>query len=139
MFDKILLAYDGSDCAQRAAEYTKELALRFGSQVDVVYAFGPVSRGWDAMVPQGVIQSAASQGQAIVGDVLEAFEFAGIHAEGQVVEGPAANVIIHEMQYHNADLIVIGMNSWGLTSSFLLGSYTDKVVHTAMCPVLVVK
>jgi nucleotide-binding universal stress UspA family protein len=139
MFENILLAYDGSDCAQHAADYVKELALRFGSQVDVVYTFGPIPRGWGDPVVQPAIEAETNQGTAIIRDALDRLKSAGVNAEGQVIEGLAADVIIHRMQHDQSDLIVIGSRGWGQTTSFLLGSVCDKVVHSASCPVLVVK
>ena len=56
MFKRILLAYDGSEHAQRAAEYAKEMALRFGSEMLVVYAFNPIPRWWGDPLVQNAMQ-----------------------------------------------------------------------------------
>jgi nucleotide-binding universal stress UspA family protein len=139
MFERILLAYDGSDRAEHAADYVKELALKFGSQVDVVYTYGPVPHGWGEHVDRTEHEAAANQGAAIVGDVLDRLKSSGVDAEGEAIEGLASEVIIHRMGHDHSDLIVIGSRGWGQTTSFLLGGVCDKVVHSAACPVLVVK
>jgi len=57
-------------------------------------------------------------------------------AEGEVVAGRAGKQL--ESFAEGADLLVIGSRGWGPLRRVLLGSTSDRLVHHAACPVLVV-
>lgn len=65
----------------------------------------------------------------------------GIEAtiEAETLEGDPAYEIVAFARQHTADLIVIGSRGWGGVRSALLGSVSDRVLHGAHCPVLVVR
>lgn len=49
MFKKIMVAADGSDHSVQAAEYARELAVKFGGSVDVVYVVNGENARADAL------------------------------------------------------------------------------------------
>ncbi len=139
MFKRILLAFDGSQCAQHAAEYAEQLASKFKSQIDVVYAFGPIQHGMDDSLRQARTEEERAMGEAIIGNLLATFDCAGIRSSGHILEGLAAEVVLEYAQRCSNDLIVVGSRGLGEAEEFLLQSVSDQVVHDATCPVLVVK
>lgn len=139
MFNKILLAFDGSESAGRAAEYAKKLACSYRSQVDVVSAFGPIEPNTNDSFRAERLELEMYAAQAMMRVVLVAFERAGITAKSHVHEGLAADVILEHARQNSNDLIVMGSRGLLQSEGFLLGSVSDQVVHAATCPVLVVK
>ncbi len=139
MFSHILLAYDGSESAQRAAESAEQLACKFKSQIDVVYAFGPIRRGMDDSYREARIEEEINAGDAMIGNLLATFERAGIIACRHVLEGLPAEVILQQALDDSNDVIVMGSRGMRQPEGYLLGSVSDRVVHDADCPVLVVK
>ncbi len=139
MFKKILLAYDGSECAQQAAHYATELAKQFGGKVTVLYAFHPVPRGWNAKLAREAREADIIQGDASVSAVVEKMHQAGVHAEGVVVEGIAADVIVKHARANKNDAIVIGSLGPAPAHAFLLGRVSERVAYAARCPVLIVR
>ena len=139
MFRRILLAFDGSETAQHAAICAKQLACTFNSQIDIVYAFGPIQHGMDDSLLQARIEEEKNAGEAVVGNLLATFDRDGLRANEHVLEGLAAEVILEQARRCSDDLIVVGSRGLGQTEGFLLGSVSDQVVHEATCPVLVVK
>ncbi len=139
MFKTILLAYDGSECAQRAAEYAGELAAKFGGSVFVMYAFHPIPRGWDAALAEQARKTEIAQGKASIAAVVERLRTAGVPVESQVVEGMAADAILKAARLRKPEAIVIGASGMGHSDFFPLGSVSDRVAHGAACPVLIVK
>ncbi len=139
MFKQILLAYDGSPSARHAANYAEQLACKFKSQLDVVYAFGPIQHGMDDSLREARIEEEINCGDALIGNLLATFDCAGIIASGHVLEGRPADVILEQAQECSNDLIVIGSRGLEAPEGYLLGSVSDRVVHEAACPVLVVK
>jgi nucleotide-binding universal stress UspA family protein len=139
MFKHILLAYNGSESARHAAKYAEQLACKFKCQIDVVYAFGPIQHGMDDSLRQAHIQEEINAGDALIGNLLATFECAGIITCGHVLEGLPADVILAQAHDDSNDLIVIGSQGLRQPEGYLLGSVSDRVVHDADCPVLVVK
>ncbi len=139
MLKKILLAYDGSECADEAARYAKELAKKFASTITVVYAFHPIPKGWAPALAAQARDAEFTQGTACISAVVDRLKAEGVRAEGEVLEGMPADTILQVARVRKSDLIVLGSRGWGQATAFLLGSVSDRVTHGAPCPVLVVK
>ncbi len=139
MFKKILLAYDSSKCAEQAAEYARELALKFNGTVAVLYAFHPIPRGWNIHLAQQAREMEIVQGNASVNALVDQFKSLGIQAQGEVVEGLAADEIIKFARVHKSDLVVIGSVGPAHPGSFLLGRVSERVAYAAPCPVLIIR
>ncbi|MGB8647888.1 MAG: universal stress protein [Anaerolineae bacterium] len=139
MFKNILVAYDGSDCANQAAQTAGEIASKFGGEILILYAFHPIPRHWGDTLREKAVSEEITQGNLLVNNVVDRLRAAGVHVEGQVVEGMPHEAIAKMARRRNIDLIVIGSNGMGETASYLLGSVSDKVVHRAACSVLVVR
>jgi nucleotide-binding universal stress UspA family protein len=139
MFKNILVAYDGSEWAQRAVTLAGEIArAQKKAEVWLVVAVGsaPVNLG----------QPFADQwisGQSIEGNRLldEAIERIGksliIHRE--LLYNNPAESIIEVAEAREVDLIVVGSRGMGALRSLVVGSVSQKVINLATCPVLVVK
>ena len=139
MFKKILLAYDSSKCAEEAAAYAKELACKFAGAVTVLYAFHPVPRGWDLALAQQAREREIIQGNASVNELVDQLKAEGVQAQGEVVEGLAADEIIKFARVHKNDLIVIGSIGPAHPGAFLLGRVSERVAYAAPCPVLIIR
>ena len=63
-------------------------------------------------------------------------ETEGVEIERQVVQGPAAEVLVNAAAPD--DLLVVGSRGHGGFADLLLGSVSQQCVHHALCPVVVV-
>jgi len=138
MFKKILVAVDGSDCANQAVWVAAYLARALGADLCVITAFDPVP----AYVGRSAYQAAINAQREVAGEVLQkALTLVGElpgKQEGEVQEGRPAEAILRTAKAHEVDLIVMGARGHGTLSGNLLGSQSLKVLHHADCPVLVV-
>lgn len=139
MFERILLAYDGSDWSNRAAKLTGELARQQkGASVWIVCAMGTIPSSLGQTAAEPIISE-----QTLTGGKLldEATELVGskleIHRE-LLFDSPA-DAIMDVAQTRSCDLIVMGSRGSGALRGLLLGSQSQKVISLAECPVLVVK
>ena len=140
MFDKILLAVDGSEQALHAAKVAGDLVRSVkASELRIVIAYEPVPAYLGEPNLQNTINARMNESQ----DVLhEAETMVGeipteIHSE--LIEGQIADAIINVAETRNCDLIVMGSRGLGRLAGALLGSNSQKVVSDAPCPVLIVR
>jgi nucleotide-binding universal stress UspA family protein len=142
MFGRILLATDGSAHAEKALEYTRDLALRDDAQVIVVHAFGRApsypsyqAGQWGDQIMAGLMAA----GQAVADEAARKLEQACVQVDVEVMEGPAADAIISVASIREPDLIVMGSRGHGELASLLLGSVSHRVLAHTQVPVLVVR
>ncbi|MBO1438058.1 universal stress protein [Meiothermus sp. CFH 77666] len=138
MFNNILMAFDGSTHAQKAARLAADLARQYQAALCVVHTYDPVPDYLGEPYLQEVISRRTEaadrvmeQAQALLGELPK--------VETEVLEGPAAEVILRVAQVRHVDLIVMGTRGLGQLSGLLLGSQSQKVVTHAQCPVLLVR
>jgi nucleotide-binding universal stress UspA family protein len=139
MFKKILWATDGSEAADLALPVVKELAAIDGGQVVVFHSdvrmVGPHSYGYPAHVNESELKEKIRQQAEDLGD-------AGIDAAVDIVAtntiGGAAHDIADAAARHEADVILVGSRGHTPIAGLLLGSVTQRLLHLASCPVMVV-
>jgi len=140
MFDKIMVAYDGSPGAKRALEKACELTQATGGQLWAVAVLEHLPK-YAASV--GEIEEATMQGQAYLRGLLsQAQELArarGVGLQVDQVAGQPAQALLRYAQSHGFQLIVLGHSGHSHIWGTFLGSTADKVVRHAECSVLVVR
>jgi len=137
MFKTIVLALDGSEASSAAVPATAELAKRDGAKVVVVHVEEHmVGRGGG-----GPVHLDEDELQATVRKQAEDLSAQGIETEvivrSTLLGGPAL-VIAEIADEVGADLIVAGTRGHSPLKGLLLGSVTERLLHVAHRPVLVV-
>ncbi|HXX38681.1 MAG TPA: universal stress protein [bacterium] len=143
---RILLATDGSPHALRAAAFTARLT-REALEVELTVvnvghvpsvAFGGPGAG--AMVDFGMLEEGLERaGREILNATVH--ELAGVDAPivKEYRRGDPTTQILEAAKAKQADLIVIGCRGLSQLGSLLLGSVSERVLHGAHTPVLIVR
>src|SRR6266478_7789452 len=156
LFKKILVALDGSESSQRAAQAALELAEKLKSDLIVLHAITPPTSYYLSTIasPTGMSLPAPSQHEidayyayarkvalGIVGETESKAKKQGIHVKTEIPEAVSSIVetIINNAAKENVDLIVVGTRGLGGFKKLLLGSVSSGIVSHANCPVLVVR
>jgi len=147
MFTHILIASDGSEHAMRAAKYAAELSKKFDAKLTLITVLDPpavlpanVMEMWAAVDITPMMEVAEKMQDAIEKATQNVLTQAGITDFECVREvGHPVDMIIAVAARQSVDLIVLGSRGLGGLQSFLLGSVSDRVLHHAHCPVLVVR
>ncbi len=138
MYKTILLAYDGSPHAQKAAALAGEEARVHGAALVVVYAYDPVPEWLGEPLFEEALARRVTHAQRVVEEAKGRIgEVPGLEVE--VLEGPPASAILRVAEARGADLIVMGTRGLGGVAGTLLGSQSQKVVALANAPVLLVR
>jgi len=137
MFDRILLAIDGSEHSLKAVPVAGDLARRYQGEVLVLHVREhEISWGADIDI------ETADEARNLVDGVVRDLKDAGTNVRGEVVRvalGQTPRAILDVAQEEGVGLIVMGtrgLSDWG---RLLMGSVAHKVVHLAEVPVLVVR
>ena len=146
MFDKILIATDGSKYSQKAAEKGIEMAKLTNSQIIVLYvadegryySLGDMGFSRADDVIKGIRNSILQEGDAAVKSIEAMAKAAWIPVQSRVVEGNPANQILKVAEEAQAKLIVMGRIGRTGLERYLLGSVAEKVVRNSRTPVMVV-
>lgn len=134
MFERVLVAIDGSEPANEALTAAAGVAGRFGSTVEVLHVQGH-KLTWAADLEVETREEAI----ALVKEGVRQLHVAGVEATGDVVHAPVdqiAHEIVRVANDLDSSLIVLGTRGFGDAASLLLGSVAHAVLHRAPCPVL---
>jgi nucleotide-binding universal stress UspA family protein len=132
--EKILLATDGSEDAERATKAALDLAGRSGAGLHVVHVWHDV-RGFTR---DSVKRELRRRGQEVLDGQVEKIEAAGGEvARAHLRGGRTSNQVIALGEEIGAGLIVVGSRGLGTVRRILLGSQSEEIVHHAQVPVLV--
>ena len=155
-FKKILVAQDGSESSQRAAQAALELAEKLKADLVVLHAISSPTSYYHSTIasPTGMSLPAPSQHEidayyayarkvalGIVGETESKAKKQGIHVKTEIPEAVSSIVetIVNHASKENVDLIVVGTRGLGGFKKLLLGSVSSGIVSHAHCPVLIVR
>lgn len=138
MFKNILLAFDGSDCSNKALVYAGNLAEQYGAVLWLIHVFPHTSDllGYEDF--EKLFAKRKSAGQVVIDDALQKLDKSTLKVHTELLEGPEAESILKAAKTSQADLIVMGTRGFGAVKGLLIGSVSRKVIHYATCPVMVV-
>ena len=138
MFDKILLAIDGSEPSRRAVAVAAGVATRYGGEVFVLH-----DRERELVPASGVVDLETSpEAMQLIDSVVRRLKDDGVSVRGEFIAttiGCVAPIVVDTARQEDAGLIVMGtrgLSDWG---GLVLGSVTHRVIHLSETPVLVVR
>jgi nucleotide-binding universal stress UspA family protein len=140
MFERIMIATDGSKHSERAAEVGIELARLSGGAITVVYVAdtGRLSHLPEDMALASIRDLLIREGEEATGYIEEMAKRAGVASAKKVVEGNPGEELVRFADEAGVDAIVIGSCGRSGLEKFLLGSVAEKVVRTSTVPVITV-
>ena len=147
MYNRIVVALDGSELAERVLPYVEALAEKFGSTLTVLRAAVPPSPS--VLAAEGAVgaveaveESFASDQRdtaAYVLDVAKRLRASGFTAETECPDGDPAEQILRCAVDLEADLIAMTTHGRTGLGRLVMGNVADAVVKAAPCPVLLVR
>lgn len=148
MYKQIMLAYDGSEPADKALDECIRIAKQTGASVVLLYVLRPhhLMIGGGRLVP-GLAQLEHQHAEALRQQAREMLDGAqgrlracGIDCKAALEEGLDPHKQITDgAQRLKCDLIVMGSHGRGSLESLVVGSQTLKVLGRSTVPVLVVR
>lgn len=136
MYDRVVIAVDGSDEARAAARRGIALAAGFDADVDVLH-----------VVPRAALRLTVTaderselreRGEAILSEIEGVAADLGHPVSTMLREGRPASTICEYVTETDAALVVLGRQGMTGLGKRLLGGVTERVLHQSDAPVLVV-
>jgi len=142
MFKKILIPVDGSDTCSKVFESAKEFYEKFDAKIILVHVD-------DSTLIQNYVNypmpniNLQVDGKARSAEIIKIAQtnlnVPDSHLIIKVLTGEPASAILDVAVQEDADLILMCTHGMGAAKRFLLGSVTNRVVHHADIPVLIIR
>jgi len=147
MLSQVLVTLDGSQLAERALPYAKQIVAPTGeivllSVVDIpdfpIYTVYPMATINPEPDYSTVVSDLLASSKEYLEGIANNIRLSGIRVKTIVKSGDPATCIIEEAQERNIDMIVICTHGRSGISKWLFGSVTQKVMSAMPCPVVVI-
>lgn len=139
----ILFPTDFSECSTQALVYAVDIAKHYGSKVYILHVVYDISKAVDQYVSPLAIEEMYKDIIQRAKEEIEKFSYDELTSltdiERIVIAGIPHEEIIHVVNKHNIDLIVMGTHGRKGIDRILFGSTAANVVRFAPCPVLTVR
>ncbi|RSK25631.1 universal stress protein [Bacillus sp. HMF5848] len=139
MYEKILLAYDGSEHSLRASEKAIGLAkLNADSKITLVYvvdiskAKSDVLHNWNSLHLSDSREEKIRKAESII-------KKENIQYEVKLLKGEPGPAIVEFANSERFDVVVVGSRGLNSLQEMVLGSVSHKIAKRVSCPVLIVK
>ena len=148
MFKKVLVPLDGSELAEAALPYAKELAKQFKGQLFLVYVVNAdaaalaardvATFGAEAYVEQAVEAEKETAREYLQKQAAKVRE-PGLSVSTEVREGTAADAITEAAHEDEVDVIVMATSGKTGIIRAVLGSVADEILRESGKPVLMLR
>ena len=157
MFKKVLVPLDGSEHARKIVGWATGLAGALGAEIVLLSVIDPedidileaTTRGLEKQsaasgtavgsavrTPADVIDRAIAQAENDLQSEAETIRAAGVRSSISVGAGSPAEVIVSEAHSQSIDLIAMATRRESALARGVLGSVTDRVLHSTPIPLL---
>lgn len=134
MFEKILVAYDGSAHAVKALRIAIDLSKKYGSSLNVAMAVNlPDLPARDEIKREGT--SYQGELERAAGIALRE----NVAVVTHMLRGGVPDTLYHFAVDNKFDLVIVGARGRRAVKRFLLGSVSAHLAANLDCPVMVVK
>jgi nucleotide-binding universal stress UspA family protein len=139
MASQILVTLDGSDLAECALPWATTLARQLPADL-VLLRVVSVSADIEDAVPEteSLIARQESEAREYLGRIANQMHAAGLSADTVLRRGPAADVIIEYAVEAQVEQIIMATHGYSGFSRWIHGSVADRVLQSAIVPVLLV-
>jgi nucleotide-binding universal stress UspA family protein len=136
MYEKILVATDGSSYSEEAVEYAINLAKASGAELIALHvATIDPSIG---MIWEDVKDIVMTRQGTMLEDIKKEAEKRGVDIRTIIEQGIPSEKIIETAEKEGADVIIMGSHGHSGLEKILVGSVTERVIGGTSLPVMVV-
>ncbi|MDX9746479.1 MAG: universal stress protein [Syntrophales bacterium] len=140
MFKKILVPLDGSELAECALPYVRDLVRGGFVEEIILLNVVDIPATWVEGIDYVAIKDAGlEQATKYLQELKDQLAADGLPVRAEILEGVTPHVIVNYATEKGADLIVIGTHGYTGMKKLMFGSVALRVLHDAHCPVLLIR
>ena len=139
---KILIATDGSETANEAADFGIEMMGCSGAKIYAVHVIDITpyrSVSLDKIWSKETLDEHEKEGYEATSYIERVAKASGVEVESRILKGDPAEKIVSFAEDNGIDMIIVGSLGKGGYDRLILGSVSEKVIRHAKVPVLVVR
>lgn len=145
-FTRVMVPLDGSPLAAQALPLAADLAERARAELLLMQAVALIEAypsiaplGRPDLMPSEMVRMLRARAGQQLEEQAAVLRDRGLPVATHVVNGHAAEAIIDEAARQSVDLLVMATHGYSGLKRWALGSVTDKVLHAATTPLLLVR
>ena len=143
MYSKIIVPLDGSELSEQALPYAELVAGSLSVPIELVQAFDILPPGilgaQSRQVTDYLVTGARSRAESYLTPIRERLEAAGHTVSIAAVRSAPAEAIAAQASADPSALVVMSTHGRGGIARWMLGSVTDKALHTIPNPMLIAR
>ncbi|MCQ6267727.1 universal stress protein [Fictibacillus sp. WQ 8-8] len=139
MYNKILIAFDGSAPSARALQHGVELAHKMNTEMVTILHVNKNLPLQEPLLNFDLDEIMEEEDKELLQPAIQYLSESGIPYETHAYNGEPSQIITSYAKKHEYDVIVMGSTGKGFIKEALLGSVSHQVAHAAECPVIIVK
>ncbi len=147
MIGKILVGFDGSECSQRALDFSLDLAEKFNAAITVLNVMeipvhgNPEDPLAGSAGMAGLLRDVRKTHQSMLDKALAQAknQKPGVNVSVQMQEGSPPDQIVTTAIEGGFNVVVVGHGSEGRIKELFLGGTSERVAHLSRCTVVIVK
>ncbi len=138
MLTKILVAYDGSESAEKAFAHGLDFAQRCGTELHVLAVARPPDFAQEVET-EAIVEQSQHHCRKLLEPLRKRAAASGVKAHCEIAVGHPAEQIIYHAEQVGAELIIMGHRGGGLFERWLIGSVAKQVMIYARCSVMIAR
>jgi nucleotide-binding universal stress UspA family protein len=138
MITNILVAYDGSEPANKAFAFAVDLASKYDASLTVIAVARPPEFA-EEVETRAILENSQKHYHRLLAALRNKAGARSLKMKCEVLVGHPAEQIIDYAERHQIDTIVIGHRGKTFLERWRLGSISQRVLQYAHCPVVVVR
>lgn len=138
-----LVAVDGSEWAERAAQRAIKLASETGARVKLLNIIDALSV--EPLIVEGHVLSGLikdNENERVDRELFQPLllrgQELGVEIEGESLWGDAVDLILSKVKQERANMLFVGRRGRSVFADMLLGSVANKLAHQAGVPIVLV-
>jgi nucleotide-binding universal stress UspA family protein len=140
MFNQILLPMDRSSLAECVLPHTLAVARAFESRLTLAHVMESRSRAnWRRAVDPLNWRIRKAEAESYLNDLAQRLQKAGLPAEKQILEGPAAEQIVEFSRTNDVPLIILSSHGQSGLSGWNVSSIVQKIILRAHTSIMIVR
>ncbi|MDJ0623394.1 MAG: universal stress protein [Desulfocapsaceae bacterium] len=136
---RIVAAVDGSNFSEKVMKKAIEYAKMLEAEIVLIYCHRKYPKILGQPHRDHIITAINDESADTVKPYLDMLSEAGVPYVERLLETPAGAAIAETAESEKCELIVMGSRGLSSLQGLIVGSTTNRVLHLAHCPVLVVK